>query len=133
MIDAVKKYWHWGSLASYRYELGQSDKALVEAKTLFEYGQYVLALDALARSDDALQSVPVLLRRATREGKNVERYTREVVNAMDAHNLLLAKIIVNTPEEFVWSPEKRDPQTLYIHTRLTESQRKRREIITKLP
>ncbi len=133
MVDAIKKYWHWGSLASYRYALGQSDKALVESKTLFEYSQYLLAVDALDRSNAALQAVPDLLRRAKHEGKNIEKYTREVTDAMQVHAQLLAKIISDTPEQFTWSPEKHDSQILFIHKLLSQAQQLRREIIATLP
>lgn len=133
VIDAVKKYWYWGNLASYRYELGQSDKALVEAKTLFEYNQYLLAVGALDRSNTSLKAVPEMLRRAKNEGKNIEKYRQELMEAMDAHRRLLAKIKSDTPEEFTWTPEKSTPQLLYIHKLLGESERLRREIIPTLP
>ncbi|MBI5620714.1 hypothetical protein HY949_02975 [Candidatus Gottesmanbacteria bacterium] len=133
MFDVIKKYWHWGSLASYRYALGQSDKALVESKTLFEYGQYLLAVDALTRSNGALEAIPDLLRRANLEGKNIEKYTREVTDAMEVHAQLLAKIISDSPEQFTWTPEKSDAQVLPIHELLARAQHLRREIISKLP
>ena len=34
--DEVKKYWYFGSFGQFEYNLKQSDKYLVEAKTLFE-------------------------------------------------------------------------------------------------
>lgn len=125
LIDEVKRYWYWGNLASYRYYLGQSDKALVEAKTLFEYRQYLLAINALERSDTALQRVPDSLNRAKDEGKNIEKYKREFGEAMDEHKRLIAKLKQETPEEFRWTPEKSDPQTLRIHEELNRALRLR--------
>ncbi len=133
MVDTFKRYWHWGNLSSYRYFLGQSDKALVEAKTLFEYNQYLLAVGALDRSNTSLKDVPEMLRRAKDEGKNIEKYRQELMEAMDAHRRVLAKIKSDTPEEFTWTPEKSTPQLLYIHKLLGESERLRREIIPTLP
>src|SRR3989344_2434627 len=54
-FDEVGRIWNFGSIASTKYALHLSDKYLVEAKTLFEYQQYLLALDALQRSDRQLK------------------------------------------------------------------------------
>lgn len=133
VVDEVKRYWYWGNLASYRYYLGQSDKALVEAKTLFEYRQYLLAFNALERSNTALQRVPDTLVRAKDEGKNIAKYRREFQEAMDEHKRLIAKLKQETPEEFTWTPEKSDSQVLPIHQALSEAERTRNDAVTKLP
>ena len=57
LFDELQKYWHWGNIASVKYRLKIADKYLVEAKVLFEYKQYVLALDALERSDMHIKSL----------------------------------------------------------------------------
>lgn len=115
ILDEIKRYWHWGNLTSYRYEMGQSDKALIEAKTLFEYRQYQLALAALDRSNTALLRVPETLIRADREGKNIQQYIREFAEAMDEHKRILSAIIGEVPGEYTWSPENSDPKPLYLH------------------
>lgn len=132
-VDEMKRYWYWGSLSSYRYYLGQSDKALVEAKTLFEYQQFLLATRALKRSNDALIGALDPLRRAKGEGKDIEKYTRELVDAMDVHKRLIVKLKAETPEEFYWIPEKSDPQILPIHQALFEAERIRSDALSKLP
>ncbi len=132
-MDEVKRYWYWGNLASYRYYLGQSDKALVEAKTLFEYHQYLLAINALERSNTALQRVPGSLKRATDEGKNIEEYKRELGEAMDEHKRLIAKLKMETPEVFTWTPEKSIPQVLALHQLLSAAEYLRNDALTKLP
>lgn len=108
-IDEVKRYWYWGNLASYRYYLGQSDKALVEAKTLFEYSQYLLAVKALDRSNTALQRVPDSLKGA------------EFGEAMEEHKKIIGKLLGELPEEFIWRPEREKPQMLRIHEELNRA------------
>lgn len=133
VIDEAKKYWYWGNLASYRYELEQSDKALVEAKILFEYNQYLLALDALERSNIALPRVSVSLRQARDEGKNIEKYKQEFMAALEEHKRLIVKIKKDVPEEFTWTPEKKAPQVLGLHAALSEAERIRSDALPKLP
>ncbi|MBI5412010.1 hypothetical protein HZA43_02425 [Candidatus Peregrinibacteria bacterium] len=108
-IDEVKRYWYWGNLSSYRYYLGQSDKALVEAKTLFEYNQYLLAVKALDRSNAALQHVSDSLKGA------------EFREAMNEHKKVIGKLLGELPEEFIWRPEREKPQTLRIHEELNRA------------
>lgn len=57
IVDQLKKYWYFGNIAQIKYHLGLSDKYLVEAKTLFEYKQYLLATDALKRSSDQFSQI----------------------------------------------------------------------------
>lgn len=109
LIDEVKRYWYWGNLSSYRYYLGQSDKALVEAKTLFEYRQYLLAVNALKRSNAALQHIPDSLKGA------------EFIEAMEEHKKVISKLLGELPEEFIWRPEREESQTLQIHEELNRA------------
>ncbi len=133
LVDEAKRYWHWGNLSSYRYYLGQSDKALVEAKTLFEYSQYLLALQALERSNDMVVRATKPLVRAKEEGKDIEKYRQEFVEAMDEHKQLIVKLREETPEQFTWTPEKAAPQTLMIRQALSEAEQIRTETLTNLP
>lgn len=113
-FDEAKRYWYWGSLASYRYYLGQSDKALVEAKTLFEYRQYLLAVHALERSNAALRHVPDSLQGA------------EFIEAMEEHTKIIGKLLGESPKEFIWRAEREKPQMLRIHEELNRALRFRR-------
>jgi len=61
IIDELKKPLYFGSITRYKYHLSLADKYLVEAKTLFEYKQYLLAVDALERSDREFQEATPLL------------------------------------------------------------------------
>lgn len=125
MIDSIKRYWYWGNMASYRYYLTQSDKALVEAKTLFEYGQYLLAIDALKRSNDAVVRAPAALNKAKQEGKAIDRYERELIDAKRKHTEIITKLKVELPQEFTWRPERANPTQLHIAESLDTALRTR--------
>jgi len=99
IIDELKKYWFWGNIASSKYHQGLSDKYLVEAKTLFEYKQYPLALDALARSDEHFQK---------KESAGV-------------HRELLLKLLNELPQTYIWQEERQEPVTLAIGDALHRS------------
>ncbi len=91
IIDTLKKYWYFGTIAQAKYHLALSDKYLVEAKTLMEYKQYLLGVDALVRSDNefkALQQTPI------------------VKEAAAAHKKTLSELLITTPKTFIWSPEQ---------------------------
>lgn len=111
LFDEAKRYWYWGNIASYRYLLGQSDKALVEAKTLFAYGQYLLALAALDRSNGYIQKIPDVLWKARQEGKEISKYEREYREAKAYHTEVLEALMKEVPEEFTWQPQ-RGPSTV---------------------
>src|SRR5690242_19345931 len=53
IVDKFQYYWSWGNIARANYFMDLSDKYLVEAKTLFEYKQYLLGVESLKRSDAA--------------------------------------------------------------------------------
>lgn len=131
-IDQVKRYWYWGDLASYRYYLSQSDKSLVEALTLFDYQQYFLALEALERSNTMLQYVPNTLIRAREEGKDIKKYTLEFHDAMVEHGRLIRQVLENTPNEFLWSPERDTPTMLHLRQELNHASDIRESILLAL-
>ncbi|RJQ25255.1 hypothetical protein C4577_06150 [Candidatus Parcubacteria bacterium] len=119
--EKIMEFWYFGSLAQFEYNLKQSDKYLVESKTLFEYKQYLLGFKALEKSNHYFkQSVP-RLEMAKSEGKNVELKEDLFQQAAKKHIEEIEKILANTPEVFVWSPEKEDPSTLEIHKLIKKS------------
>ena len=102
ILDDLKQYWYWGTIAQSKYHQGLSDKYLIEAKTLFEYKQYPLALDALRRSDQYFQ-------------KNTPDAARE------AHTRALTLLNAQLPESFVWQDERRPPIALDLLGALNRS------------
>src|ERR1700749_87312 len=57
VIEIFEKYWYFGDFGQFTYNLKESDKYLVQAKTLFEYQQYLLAMVALQQSDAYFQKI----------------------------------------------------------------------------
>ena len=55
IVDYIQSWWSFGNLSQFTYQLSMADKKLVEAKTLFEYKQYLLASDGLARYQSHLK------------------------------------------------------------------------------
>ncbi|MCL4418206.1 MAG: hypothetical protein M1365_16230 [Actinobacteria bacterium] len=70
LYESIIKYWYFGNLGQFKYNLKQSDKYLVEAKTLFEYNQYLLASKALTKSDYYFKNIEPYLLKAKNEIKN---------------------------------------------------------------
>lgn len=112
MLDKVGGIWNWGTIAQAKYHLGLSDKYLVEAKTLFEYQQYLLAQDALKRSDLEIQRVGPSLIKAREEGKDVTALNNIFISALSKHQEELRIVKEAVPSEFVWRPEKSMPTSL---------------------
>jgi hypothetical protein len=125
-MDSAKAYWYWGNIASVKYHLALSDKYLVEAKTLFEYKQYLLAADALARSDKQLADIPTLLLQGEKERKDMNQLRLIVHEAMNVHMAVINTMKSQLPKEFIWKPEKAAETTIRIDELLTSSYEIRR-------
>jgi hypothetical protein len=94
LIDVMKKYWYFGDIAQFKYRLTLSDKYLVEAKTLFEYKQYLLGFDALKRSSTEWQKAVPTTPSMLLSYQEAAKKHIEVLERMDV------------PDNFLWSPEK---------------------------
>jgi hypothetical protein len=121
VIDTLKKYWYFGNISKIKYYVSLSDKYLIEAKTLFEYQQYLLAADALVRSGDAWSQITVYLLKAEREGKDVSLVRETLMAAVLEHERVLTDLKERTPKEFVWAPEKSQPTLIPIHEMLDKT------------
>lgn len=120
-IDVSRKWWSWGTIASLKYHQGLADKYLVEAKTLFEYKQYPLALDALARSDAHVSALRPLLSQGTADGKDMTKFAAAVDEEMTIHKSVIARIVSEVPETFPWQPERAPESNLLLHDILRQS------------
>lgn len=114
MIDRLKKPLYFGSISRYKYHLALADKYLVEAKTLFEYKQYLLAADALKRSDREFAAVVPTIARGKKEGKDMRLFAQTLNDASDTHIMILRNLKMILPSEFEWRPEKASATTLTI-------------------
>lgn len=132
LIDRLKAPLYFGNLSSYRYHLSLSDKYLVEAKTLFEYKQYLLAVDALRRSDKEFSYTLEFLVRAKNQGKDIGIFQSQYIEACDEHKRILTSLISTLPESFEWSPEKTAPTTLPFKTMLSASITRREKCMLRM-
>lgn len=112
--EKVQSYWHFGNLCQFKYHLQLSDKYLVEAKTLFEYGQHFLATQALKKSSHHFAKTPLFLERAAQEGKDISQKQAILKNAGRKHGEVLNELLINLPEEIIWQEEKKESQRLAI-------------------
>ena len=119
--EEISKYWYFGNFGQFKYNLKQSDKYLIEAKTLFEYKQYLLAVNALEKSDFHFSKTKPSLLNAEREGKNISQNLLTLESAKEKHIEILEKISKEVPENFLWQPEKKKPTTLYLRKEIREA------------
>ena len=119
--EKISRYWHFGNLAQFKYNLSQADKYLVEAKTLLEYKQYLLGYQALKKSDIFFSMAPFYLQKAKQEGKNIDEKKRLLDQAALKHIEVLTSIQSVVPEHFVWKPEKDGPTNLSLQESIQNS------------
>lgn len=98
-----------------------ADKYLVEAKTLFEYKQYLLGYKALEKSNKYFISILPNLLRAKENGKNIIQKKSIFDEAAKKHIEILNKIKDESPNEFNWRPEKSLPTNLNIGCEILSS------------
>lgn len=121
IIDSLKNYWYIGNIAQLKYHLALADKYLVEAKTLMAYQQYLLGKDALIRSDIHFAKLVQLFKNIQADKKDTIQFQTIIQEATDTHILTLNVLQSNTPEDFIWSPEKTAATQIPIHELLRSS------------
>lgn len=119
--DTALQYWYFGNFGQFAYNLKQSDKYLVEAKTLFEYRQYLLGYEALKKSDLYFIHTLPYLRKAQNENKNINQSRLVLKEAALKHIEVLAKLGLELPKTFVWQPEKSLPTKLDLKNAVDQS------------
>lgn len=120
-IDTLKSYYSFGDIAQFKYNLSQSDKYLVEAKTLFEYGQYLLGDHALRFSDLYFKKVYPDLLSAKNHNKNTKDLQTILDQARSKHIQVLEKLREELPKTFVWQDEKKQPIQLSLEKDIKNS------------
>ena len=121
IADRMKSYWYWGDIGKVQYHMNLADKYLVEAKTLLEYKQYLLGIDALARSNSEFLHISGNLQSAKQNGKDVSMLSTAVVAESEVHHDTLAGLRMDVPEIFVWEPEKSEASMLKLHELLNQA------------
>ncbi len=112
--EYLMSYWYFGDFGQFKYNLQESDKYLVEAKTLFDYKQYLLGYQALTNSDQYFEKIRPSLISAQNHNKDISEKLSILKEAALKHIEELNKMRKNVPETFVWSPEKRKPSNLNL-------------------
>lgn len=115
------KYWYFGDFGQFKYNLQESDKYLVEAKTLFDYKQYLLGLNALRKSDSYFERILPSLESASKHHKEISEKSAIFKQASQKHIETLGKMKKNVPESFSWQPEKQNSQDLKLWNTLDNS------------
>src|SRR3989338_10416904 len=90
--EALMKYWYFGDFGEFKYNLSQSDKYLVEAKTLFDYKQYLLGYQALFTSNDYFKKIKPNLISAQKHGKDISEKRNILEEAAEKHIEELIKL-----------------------------------------
>jgi hypothetical protein len=127
--EAVLKYWYFGNFGQFTYNLKESDKYLVEAKTLFEYNQYLLGFSSLKKSNAYFINIYPSLLKAQKDGKDISQNTEILKSASQKHIEVLKEIGNNTPQEFNWSPEKSPATNLQIQKLIEDSIKIREKVL----
>jgi hypothetical protein len=119
--ETLLKYWYFGDFGQFNYNLKESDKYLVEAKTLFEYNQYLLGFSALEKSDSYfINTLPNLIK-AQNRGESILVDRQLLREAAQKHIEVLTKLEQEIPASFTWSPEKSLPTRLNLKASIDNS------------
>lgn len=127
--EELMSFYYFGNFAQLTYNLKQTDKYLVEARTLFEYKQYLLAVKALEKSNKYFEKTQIYLDNAKQEGKDITQKKSLLKNAALKHIEVIDKIRNHAPETFTWEPEKDHPSELNISGILDKSKKIRERFI----
>ena len=114
IFDKIYGIWCFGNLAQFKYNLRMADKKLVEAKTLFEYGQFFLGVKAIQQDGFYLNQAFLALEKAKKEKKGISQKREIFAEALKKHTEVLDEICKKTPDTDYWQEEKKEGQFLEI-------------------
>lgn len=129
LYENISKYWYFGDFGKFNYNLKMADKYLVEAKTLFEYKQYLLGYKALAKSDFYFPKSLVSIINAENNNKNISQKKIILKQAALKHIEVLERMKVDSPDTFNWQPEKALPTMLKIREKIERSINIRKNVL----
>lgn len=121
IFDRLYGIWCFGSLAQFKYNLRMTDKKLVEAKTLFEYGQLSLGITAMRKYKFYLNQTFLALERARGERKNISQKSKVFGEAMKKHKEVLDGLLSKVPETVYWQEERKEGKVLKIREELNSA------------
>lgn len=100
--EKILKYWYFGNLGQFKYNLKYADKYLVEAKTLYEYKQYIWAEKAINKSDEYFQATIDSYKKIKQSDVKIRTIDQLFYEAATKHIDVLKQIDENTPDTFPW-------------------------------
>lgn len=121
ILGKAQKYYAFGDFAQFKYNLSHSDKYLIEAKILFEYNQFPLALQALKKSDDFFKKTYPNLKSAKKHMKDISEKKKILYLASEKHKEILTDILSIVPDSFSWQDEKKPPVVLLLRHEILKS------------
>jgi hypothetical protein len=127
--EQIMKYWYYGDLGQFKYNLQLSDKYLIEAKTLFEYEQYLLAYRALLKSDSYFAKTNPSLLKAESHGKNIKEKKLILKEAAKKHIDIILEVKKRTPQSFTWQPENETSTRLELSQAFDSSIKVRKRVL----
>jgi hypothetical protein len=119
--EIVLKYWYFGDFGQFTFNLKESDKYIVEAKTLFEYQQYLLGFRALQKSDTFFINTLPNLQSSKAHGKDISENRKILSEAALKHIEVLTQMSKTVPQEFLWQPEKTGSTNLNLRDTINAS------------
>lgn len=129
IYEKISRYWYFGDFGQFNYGLKMADKYLVEAKTLFEYKQYLLGYKALKKSDLYFPETLTSLNKAKNNNKNISQKKVILKEAALKHVEILKRIGVDIPSVVNWQPEKELPTELNMERAIEEAINIRKEVL----
>lgn len=124
----IMQYWHFGSFSKYIYHLKETDRKIVEAKTLFEYNQYPLAIAALEKSDTHFKKVFESMEKARKEKKDISQKKVQFAIITQKHREVLENLKKNVPSHYTWIAEQNQSINLDIFAKINSSINLRRKL-----
>ena len=118
----VDEFWHFGAIARIKYHRQRADTLLVEAKTLFEYGQYEFAARALLESNKHFARAVLYDKEIGEQQKDTGEQHALLKASGEKHTEIIGRLSNELPGQIVWEPENREPQIIDIGLLLRQAE-----------
>ena len=122
IVDRIGEWWNFGEIGRAKYHNRLSDRYMVEAKTLFEYGQYKLAVSALKKSDLNFAQSLLYIREVEQRHKDNGELKAHLKEASKKHDEIIISLLSLLPKKAIWEEEYEEPETIEIAFLLRQSQ-----------
>ena len=119
--DQLQEYWYFGDIAGLKYHRAMADKYLIEAKTLFEYQQYKLAVNALQKSDEHFAHAVVYLIDVTNKHKDDGVQGAVLKQSGEKHTEVIDDLNEFLPDQVTWQEEQKDPEDIPLDMLFTKA------------